>query len=279
MVAALPAAVVMLLTLGSPRSAAAQNGATPPASEDDSQQALARQLSNPVADLVSVPFQSNWQLGVGPDDATQYVLNVQPVVPFTLSDDWNLVARVITPVVSQPPLVAGGPTAFGFGDVVSSFFLSPSRPRGLIWGIGPVLVLPTSENPMLGSAKWSAGPTFVVLKQSGPWTYGMLWNQVWSFAGNSSRADVSAMFTQPFLAYTTRKAVTWTLMSEASANWKAESGQQWTVPLMFQVSKLSWFGPFPASYTLGAGYFLDTPDGGPSFRLRAAFTLLLPRRR
>ena len=189
---------------------------------------LAKQLSNPVADLVSLPFQFNWENGVGLGDTTRtrFVLNVQPVMPFVISPQWNLIARVIVPIVGQPPLAPGGEPASGISDVLASFFFSPRAPGRLIWGIGPAASLPSTSEPTLGSGKWSAGPTFVLLKQAGPWTYGALWNQLWSFAGPEDRADVSQMFTQPFLSYTNAKAVTFVLQSEATTNWEAASGEE-----------------------------------------------------
>jgi hypothetical protein len=186
---------------------------------------LAKKLSNPISDLVSLPFQLNWEQGVGPNDQTRFILNVQPVVPFSLNADWNMIARVILPLVSQPPLVADGTPEFGISDVLASVFFSPAK-GSIVWGVGPAISLPSTTIPTLGTEKWSAGPTAVVLKQSGPWTYGALWNQIWSFSGNSQRDSVNQMFLQPFLAYTTATAVTINLQSESTANWNAAAGQK-----------------------------------------------------
>ena len=271
------ASSLVLLALTGTIPLHAQGAAAPQQGEGSAD--LAKKLSNPVSDLVSVPFQFNWENGVGPNKNTRFILNIQPVVPFTLNPKWNLIARVITPLVSQPPLVAGGAATFGVSDILASFFFSPAQPRGFIWGVGPVFSLPSTADPFLGTGKWSAGPTVVVLKQAGPWTYGALWNQVWSFAGDTARGDVSQMFLQPFVAYTSKSAVTVTVNSEATANWKASSGQQWTIPINVLVSKISWFGPFPASYGVGAGVFVEKPTGGPSWKLRAIATVLLPRKK
>ena len=226
---------------------------------------------------MSVPFQFNWEQGVGPDDQTRFILNVQPVMPFTLNQDWNLIARVIAPLVSQPPLFEGGAPASGMSDILTSFFFSPSQ-SGLTWGAGPVISLPSTTEPTLGTEKWSAGPTVVALKQQGPWTYGALWNQIWSFAGNTERSDVSQMFLQPFVAYTTESLWTLTVQSETTANWEADE-DQWTVPINVVVAKLSSFGPFPASYQFGFGVFAAHPEVGPSWKIRSAIVILLPRRR
>jgi hypothetical protein len=223
-----------------------------------------------------VPFQFNWEQGVGPEDQTRFILNVQPVMPFKLTDDWNLILRVITPFINQPPLTSGGTSAFGVGDILTSFSLSPSHSGGLIWGAGPVLSLPSTTQPTLGTEKWAAGPTVVVPKQSGHSTLGALWNQVWSFAGNSSRDGVSQMFVQPFAAYGVG-SWTFTLQSETTANWKAD-GEKGTVPINAIAAKLSSFGPFPASYQFGFGVYAAHPDTGPSWKIRAAIVILLPRR-
>jgi hypothetical protein len=240
---------------------------------------LAKQLSNPVSDLVSVPFQFNWEEGVGFEDATRMVLNVQPVVPFKLNDDWNLIGRWIMPFVSQPSLAPGVEATFGLSDILFSAFFSPSKSSGLIWGIGPAVSLPSTDEPTLGSGKWAAGPTIVLLKQSGPWTYGVLANQLWSFAdaSDASRPDVDRTFIQPFLAYQRPKGVTFTLQSETTYDRKAADGDEWTAPINFVVSKVTTFGPFPFSIAGGYGYFVDAPAIGPERKLRIAFTLILPR--
>lgn len=238
---------------------------------------LAMKLSNPVADLVSVPLQFNWAQGVGPEDGTRFILNVQPVVPFSVGKDWNMIMRVIMPFVGQPPLSEGGAAATGLGDILTSFFFSPEQ-SSVIWGVGPVLGLPTTSERTLGVGKWTAGPTFVVLKQSGPWTVGALANQVWSFAGNSSRADVSQFYVQPFLARTSKSAVTLSLNSESTLNWKGAEGSKWTIPINVAVSKLASFGPFPGSYGAGIGYYLEKPEGGPDWQLRGSITVMLPKK-
>ena len=269
-------AVGFILTLASVGNAGQQAGAAPAQAEGAD---LAKKLSNPISDLVSVPFQFNWEQNVGPNEATRFILNVQPVMPFGLTKDWNLIARVIVPLVSQPALFEGGTPAFGVSDVLTSFFFSPSKPSGFTWGVGPVLSLPSTTIPTLGSGKWSGGPTVVALRQTGPWTAGVLWNQIWSFSGDSSRNDVSQMFLQPFVAYNiAHNHVTLTLQSEMNANWES-ADEQWTVPINVSVSKLSTFGVFPASYQIGVGGFAVHPDVGPSWKLRGGITILLPRRR
>jgi hypothetical protein len=250
--------------------------AQPAGAEDEAE--LAKKLSNPISDLVSVPFQFNWEQNVGPDKQTRLILNVQPVMPFTMTPRLNLIARVIVPFVSQPPLFEGGLAASGVSDILTSFFFSPNTGSSFTWGAGPVISLPSTAEPTLGTEKWSAGPTIVALKQAGPWTVGALWNQLWSFSGNPSREDVNQMFVQPFFAYTTRKALTITLQSESVGNFNADD-EQWTVPINLLVSKVASFGTFPASYQVGFGGYPVHPEAGPSWKIRGAIVLLLPRRR
>lgn len=241
---------------------------------------LAKQLSNPVANLVSIPMQFNWEQGVGAYDATRSVLNIQPVVPFTLNEDWNLIGRWIMPFVSQPSLGPGLDSTFGLSDILFSTFFSPSK-SNLVWGVGPALVLPTTDDPLLGSGKWQAGPTAVVLQQSGPWTYGFLGNHLWSFADTSDqdRSEVSRTFLQPFLAYATPNGVTFSINSESTYDHKAADGQEWTIPINISVSKVTKFGPFPMSIQAGYGHYVESPMGGPENKLRVTFTLILPRGR
>jgi hypothetical protein len=259
-----------------PSIANAQQPAAPTADESTE---LAKKLSNPISDLVSVPFQFNWAQNVGPFELSQFILNVQPVIPFTLNKDWNMIVRVIAPFIGQPPLFVGGEPAFGMGDTTNSFFFSPSKTGSFTIGVGPVFVLPSTQDPTIGSGKWSGGPTVVALRQQGPWTYGVLWNQVWSFSGDSRREDVNQMFLQPFLAYQATRTITLTVQSETTANWEAEGTDTWTVPVNFLISKLSSFGTFPASYQLGYGFFPAHPDIGPTWKIRAAIVILLPRKK
>lgn len=272
------AVVVLVLLTAVPVAAAAQDQAKPAPTAEDATE-LAKKLSNPIADLVSVPFQMNWESGVGPNEQTRFILNVQPVMPFTLNKDWNMIARVIMPFVNQPPIAAGLPADFGMSDVLASFFFSPSNSAAFTWGVGPAISLPSTTQPTLGTEKWSAGPTFVILKQQSGWTVGVLANQVWSFAGNKDRADVSQMFLQPFVAYTTKTLWTLTVQSESTANWKADGADRWTIPANVLIAKLSTFGVFPASYQLGGGVFVAGPANGPTWKLRTAMTILLPRRK
>jgi hypothetical protein len=206
---------------------------------------LAKKTQNPVADLISVPFQNNINFGVGPNDDVQYILNVQPVIPFRLTEDWNLISRTIAPLIYQPELAPGVGDVFGLGDIQQSLFFSPAKPGKLIWGVGPILQFPTATDDSLGQGKWGAGPTAVALTVHGPWVLGALVNNVWSFAGDSDRRDVNQMLIQPFVNYNLPDA--WYVVTAPiiTADWEAESDDRWTVPLGAGVGKIVRLGKLP----------------------------------
>ena len=183
---------------------------------------LAKQLANPIASLISVPFQSNWDTHIGKArDGDRYYLNFQPVIPVSLDKDWNLISRTIVPLISQRNIFPGAGDQTGVGDTTQSFFFSPKAPGpgGIIWGVGPALFIPGDGDPLLSSGKWGAGPTGVALKQDGGWTIGILANQNWSYAGEDDRPDVNQTFLQPFISYTTKDAWTFTLETESTYDW------------------------------------------------------------
>ena len=270
---ALATALVATVTAAAARAETLEATAPTPASSEH----LAKQLANPVASLVSVPFQSNWDFKVGTEEDTRYLLNFQPVMPFSLNERWNLIGRVIVPVLSQPAFTPGDVPEFGLGDFVVSGFFSPKR-SNLIWGVGPVFMLPISSSPVLGAEKWGIGPTVVVLKQAGHVTVGGLANHIWSFAGDEDRSDVSQTFLQPFISVVTPKGVTLNLTSETTANWEAREGDEWTIPLILQVSKVVHLGQRPVNLGIGGGPFLEAPLDQPDWRLRINFVLLYPTR-
>ena len=247
------------------------------ASAQESSADLAKKLSNPIASLISVPFQANYDSGYGPNDGEKYYVNVQPVIPFTLNENWNVISRTILPIAWQDDIAGPSGDQFGLGDTVQSFFFSPKQPGagGIIWGAGPVFLLPTATDDLLGGEKWGAGPTAVVLKQEGPWTVGALTNHIWSFAGDEDRNDVSSTFLQPFVSYTTKDAWTFTLNTESTYDWV---GEEWSVPLNFTISKLVKIDKQPISLTAGVRYWAESPDNGPDgFGARLAVTFLFPK--
>lgn len=238
---------------------------------------LAKQLSNPVASLISVPFQANYDSGYGAADGDKAFVNFQPVIPTQVGEDWNLISRTIVPLIDQDDVAGFSGRQSGIGDVTQSFFLSPKAPGpgGLIWGAGPVLVLPTASDDLLGGGRWGLGPTLVVLKQTGPWSVGALANHVWSVGQADGRRPISATFLQPFVSYTTASAWTFTVNTEASYDWKAEHA---SIPINVTVTKLLKVGDRPISLGLGARYWAEAPAGGPEgFGARASLTLLFPR--
>jgi hypothetical protein len=199
-------------------------------------------------------------------------------VPFKVSDKWNMIERWIMPYVSQPEALGAGS---GLSDITFSSFFSPSTSKSLIWGAGPVVTLPMTSDARLGSGQWSAGPTLVVVKIRGAVLYGLLWNQLWSYATVSDRARVAInqSFFQPFIALTRPSGVTFALQSESTANWNApDESETWTIPINLTASKVTTLGPFPFSVLGGAGVYVASPDGGPDWKLRVAFTLILPRK-
>lgn len=239
---------------------------------------LAKKLANPVAALISVPLQLNYDSGFGPEgDGDKWVLNLQPVVPISIDEKWNLISRTILPVVSQHDLFPGAGTQSGISDIVQSVFFSPKEPTasGWIWGIGPVFLLPTGSSDLLTADKWGAGPTAVVLKQDGPWTYGALGNHLWSFAGDDARGEISTTFLQPFLTYGTPTGWSYTLQTESTYDWQ---GEQWTVPVNAAVSKVTKIGSQLVSLAGALRYWADGPENGADgLGCRFAVTLLFPR--
>lgn len=239
---------------------------------------LAKQLANPIASLISVPIQANYDENLGLDEeGSVWRINIQPVIPFSLGEDWNLISRTILPVIDQEDVPAAGMDEFGLGDTVQSLFFSPKEPTsgGWIWGFGPVFLLPTATDERLGSEKWGVGPTAVVLRQTGPWTVGGLVNHIESFAGEGGRDDVSATFVQPFVSYVTRTKTTIALNTESTYDWERE---EWSVPLNFTVSQLLKIGPQILQVGGGARYWAHSPDGGPEdWGARIFLTLLFPQ--
>ena len=277
---------------------------------------LVKQLSNPVASLISVPFQANWDFRMGPlDQGTQFKLNFQPVIPISLNKDWNLIIRTIVPYINQEDVRKGPLPSFpglpddvlapfpgnvrdelnraaekafnraakkrpvdhhqeGLGDILQSFFISPKEPfGGWIVAVGPALLYPSATDDKLGTEKWAAGPTALALQQEGGWTYGVLANHLWSYAGDVDRRSVNATFVQPFLSYSTKTKTTFTLNSESTYDWNES---QWTVPLNAIVSQLVRIGKLPVQFAVGGRYYAEGPSGAPDWGLRFVVTPLFP---
>lgn len=234
---------------------------------------LAKKLSNPVANLISVPIQFNYNEGYGPKDAGQVLVNIQPVIPFSISEKWNLITRTILPVVWQGSPAEGVDSEFGLGDTTQSFFFSPKE-GSVIWGVGPAVLWPTATSDELGTRQWGLGPTAVVLKQTDGWTFGALANHIWSFAGENDHEDVNQTFLQPFISYTWHTATSLTLNTESTYDWTAE---EWTVPINLMVAQLVRLGKQPVQFQLGGRYYAESPDDGPEWGLRFAIVFLFPK--
>jgi hypothetical protein len=250
--------------------------------QKDQEAELAKKLQNPVANLISVPIQNNWDFGIGPAHAMQYKANIQPVIPFSISEDWNLITRTIVPVYYQEPLV-NNPNApvsvskshAGVGDITQSFFFSPKAPvGGWILGAGPVGYYPTANSGYLGAGQWGAGPTVVALRQEHGFTYGFLGNQIWSFTGQEGRSEVNAAFLQPFVSYTTKTYTTFGMNTESTYNWATHES---TAPMNWTVQQLVKIGRMPIAFQLGYRYYVEKPNGGPDWGLRFAVTFLFPK--
>ncbi len=244
--------------------------------QDDAE--LARKLANPVASLISVPIQANYDGNIGPaEEGSVWRINIQPVIPFALTENWNLISRTILPVIDQQDIPVAGSGVSGIGDIVQSVFVSPATPSsgGLVWGVGPVLLLPSASDEALGGEKWGIGPSFVVLKQQGRWTIGALANHIVSVAGEETRADINATFFQPFVSYITPTKTTLSLSSETTRDWESEV---WSVPINVAVSQLLKLGPQIIQVAVGGRYWAESPDGGPqNWGARVQLTLLFPK--
>lgn len=250
--------------------------AAPALAENDAD--LAKDTQNPIAALVSAPFQINYDRGIGPlEQGKKWQMNIQPVIPISISSDWNMISRTILPVISQDDVSPGASHQSGIGDITQSLFFSPKArtESGWTWGAGPVFLLPAGSSDFT-TKKWGLGPTAVFLKQDSGLTYGLLANHIWSVAGDDQRRDISASLVQPFLAYTTSTYTTFGMNTESSYDWKSS---QWSVPINFSVTQLLKIGGQPLSLSLGARYWADSPTGiGPKgWGGRFTLTFLFPK--
>ena len=252
--------------------------AAPALAQDDQQMELAKKLANPIASLVSVPLQYNYdKYGGRNEDASVSTLNIQPVIPFSLGKDWSLITRTIVPLIDKHGFPSNDMNKSGLGDITASQFFSPKSPTagGWIWGVGPVELLPTATENALGSKQCGIGPTAVVLKQQGGWTVGFLGNHIWSVTGDNDRAYVNATFLEPFVSYTTKTKTTIGLNTESTYDWESK---EWSVPVNVQVAQLFKIGPQILQIAVGGRYWATSPDNGPEgWGLRVQLTFLFPQ--
>jgi hypothetical protein len=244
------------------------------AAEDETE--LAKQTQNPVADLISIPIQSNFNFNYGTDrDKSQIVTNIQPVVPISLNKDWNLITRTILPVVyTEFPAYQTG-----LGNLQVTGFLSPAKPSKFIWGVGPVFQLPTNTDTSLGSNLWSAGPSAVGLTMQGPWVIGLLVQNIWSIAGPGGRdnSKVNQFLAQYFINYNLPKGWYITSSPIITADWTAAGSDQWTVPVGLGMGKIFKIGKLPFNANVSAFYNVIRPSIGPDWSVRGQIALLLPK--
>lgn len=246
------------------------------AAADESSDALAKQLANPIASLISVPFQFNASYGGGIDgDGQWYTLNIQPVIPISIAPDWNMIVRTIVPVMGREDVSPRETSAWGLGNTLQSFFFSPKAPTagGLIWGVGPAINYPTTTDTLFGPREWGAGPTGVALLQKGRWTTGVLANHVWSFEHSEEPGRINATFVQPFLSYALGNGRTINANVQASYDWIDD---QWIAPLNLGYSKVFTVGRQPVSLYAGGTYYLASPDNGPVWGFQTTLTFLFP---
>lgn len=243
-----------------------------PALAQESAAALSKEAANPVADLISIPFQNNTDFSLGPYDRTRNVLNIQPVIPLAKG---KIITRTIMPVVWLPDLGAEtGSLSTGLGDTLFTAFY-PVKAGSATLGVGPALELPTGGETR-GSQKWSLGPSGLALVQPGPWTFGVLVNNVWSFAGSDDRSDVNKGLLQYFIVR--QLGGGWYVNSAPAitVNWKAKPGQKWTVPFGGGLGKVAFLGKLPVNAQVGAYVNAVKPDVGPDWQLRVQVQLLFP---
>jgi len=253
----------------------AQQGQTAEASDTE---ALAKEAQNPIANLITVPFQNNTGFGVGQYDRTQNVLNIQPVIPVRINENWNMIVRAIFPISWQPNTQQPTQGWFGLGDFNPTFFFSPSKAEKLTWGVGPAFVVPTATADQLGQGKLSVGPGLVLLTKPGHWLIGTFMNNVWSVAGSGSRPPVNQMLLQYFINYNLKKG--WYIVTSPinTADWRASSGNQWVVPLGGGVGRIVRLGEQPANLQLQFFGNAVHPEGASPWGMRVQIQLLYPKK-
>ena len=245
---------------------------------EDTAEELARAVQNPVASLISVPFQYNTNFNFGPREKTQNVLNIQPVLPFSISENWNLITRTILPVVSQPAFTRDQSRKDGLGDTLFTTFFSPKDSGSWIWGAGPAILIPTSTNDRLGAGEWGAGPSAVFLTIRGPWVVGSLFSNVWSFTGGSDDPDVNVFTWQPFANYNLDKGWYLTSSPVITANWEADSDNTWAIHVGGGFGRVFRVGQQNMNMQLQSFYNIEEPDDiGPEWSIRFQVQFLFPK--
>jgi hypothetical protein len=244
--------------------------AIPAAHAQKSTEDLAKAVQNPIASLISVPIQSNNDFDWGPRGEWLSVNNFQPVVPFSLNDDWDVVTRTIVPIVSQPGITSGQGRETGLGDILFTAFFVPKSTGSWIWGVGPAIQLPTATDSRLGADEWAAGPSFVALTMPGNWVVGGLMSNVWG-------KDIDFFTFQPFVNYNLDGG--WYLVSAPimTRDNEARSGQRWTVPIGGGAGRVFRIGSQPMNFNAQLFYNLEKPDIAGDWGLRLQLQFMFPR--
>ncbi len=238
-----------------------------------SAQELADKLANPVASLISVPLQNNLNYGIGPYNGIKYTINVQPVIPFKLSDDLNLITRYIVPVVDQTDITGENEHQFGLSDATVTAFFSP-KCKSLHWGVGPAFLVPIATDKFLGTEKFGIGPSILLLHQGKGLTAGFLANQIWSVAGNDNRSDVNQFYTQIFLSHSYKSGASLGVNAEITQNWEAKTTMISLNPTIGAVTK---FGSQIVQFAISPLIPITGPDESkPDWGLRAVLTFVFP---
>lgn len=237
---------------------------------------LAKAAQNPVASMISLPLQNNTNFNVGPEEETQNILNIQPVWPLSVGKDWNLITRTILPVISQPAFNPAQSRENGIGDLSFTAFLSPKNSGKWIWGVGPTVVMPTASDDRLGTDRWQMGASVVVLTMPGQWVIGALAGNVWS-VGGSSDPDVNLFTLQPFINYNFSKGWYFSSAPIITANWEADSGDRWTIPIGGGFGKIFRVGKQPMNAQAQVFYNVESPQNGANWQLRLQLQLLFPK--
>ena len=253
--------------------------AVTPAWAEMSAEELAKLAQNPVGNLISLPFQNNTNLNYGPEQGTQNILNIQPVIPISVNSDWNIITRTIVPVIWMPSLGPDIDATNGIGDTVFTAFLSPAKPGAFIWGAGPVVQLPTNTKAELGNGNWGLGPSVVVLHldHGDPWVYGALINNIWSLTTDKRGGYYNNGLIQPFVNYNFPGGFYLTSAPILTVDWTADSDNRWTIPVGGGVGKIFHLGKLPVNTQLSAYYNVVTPDDGADWQIRAQVQLMFPK--